>query len=201
MYPPHQVPDGSHYTYVFYDPTTSRFKIGESRNPIARRKKVAWEVLSWHLRRKLKEYHRWTFQNYYACIHVEQAFISLLKTSGFSPVRRPDWFEIDRATMDAAILCIDKLAKSITEWEKQNASTECVCYSGKPYGDYLHDTDGITRGVVIENDDGSIDHIEPDLPKAIADKKHFYQMTRKKPPDGLLRLIAAMDANPGKLSS
>jgi hypothetical protein len=195
MYAPHQVSNGPHHTYVFHDPTTSRFKIGESRNPIARRKTVAREVLSWHLRPGLKEYHRWTFQNYYACIHVEQAFVSLLKTFGFSPVRRPDWFEIDRATMDAAILCVDKLAKSIIEWERQNTFPDCICYSGKPYGDYLDDTDRVTMGTIFENDDGSIDYIEPDLPKAIAQKKLLYQSSGRQMPNGLLRLIKAMDAS------
>ena len=196
MYAPHQVPTGPHHTYVFHDPTTSRFKIGESRNPIARRKIVAREVLSWHLRNKLKEYHRWTFQSYYACFYVEQALIELLKTSGFSSVRRPDWFEVDQATMDAAILCIGQLAKPIIEWEQQNASTECLCHPGKPYGDYLWDTAHVTMGFVFENDDGSLDYIEPDLPKAIAQKKLSYKSSGKQMPNGLLRLIEAMDASP-----
>lgn len=196
MYAPHQVPDGPHHTYVFHDPTTFRFKIGESRSPIIRRKAVARGILPWHLRTELKEYHRWTFQNYYACIHVEQAFINLLKTFGFPPVRGPDWFEIDRATMDAAILCVDQLAKSIIEWEKQNTFTECICYSGKPYGDYLNDTDYVTMGCVFENENGSIDYIQPDLREAISDKKRWYQMNGRKMPGGLSRLIAAMDRKP-----
>jgi len=97
--------------------------------------------------------------------------------------------------MDAAILCVDQLAKAIVEWEEQNASTECVCYSGKPYGDYIHDTDRVTMGHVFENDDGSIEYMEPDFSKAIAHRKRWYQTSRKKMPSGLLTLIAAMDAN------
>jgi len=193
VYAPHRVPQGPHHTYVFHDLTTSRFKIGESRDPFSHRKVVAREVLTWHLRNQLKEYHRWTFQSYYACFHVEQAFIKLLKTSGFSPVRRPDWFEIDRETMDAAIVCIDRLAKVIIEWETQNASAECTCHSGKPYGDYLRDTDHVTMGHVFENEDGSIEYVEPDLAKAIADRKDLYKQSKRKMPDGLSQMIALIE--------
>jgi hypothetical protein len=154
-------------------------------------------VLSWHLRPTLKEYHHWTFQNYYAGIHVEQATINLLKLHGFSPVIKPDWFEIDGATMDAAITVIDGLAKSIIGWEDRNGGTECnAMYRGNPYGDYVHDTDFVTMGDIWESDDGRIEYAEPDLRKAIAYKKRLYQTSRKKMPDGLARLIAENEASP-----
>lgn len=171
MYAPHQVPDGPHHVYVFYDKTKSRFKIGETRRPNGRLKDAARKVLSWHLRPTLKEYHRWSFQNYYAGIHVEQATINLLKLHGFSPVIEPDWFKIDEATMDAAIAVIDDLAKSVIRWEERNGSNDCVAiYEGNPYGDYVHHTGGVTMGKIWEGNDGCIMYEKPDLRKAVAHK-------------------------------
>lgn len=193
MYPPNSVPQGPHHVYIFQDQTRPWFKIGESRRPYDRRKEVTWKVHGGNSLDKLKEYRRWTFQNYYAGIHVEQAAMGLLKNLGLSPVRKPDWFEIDCATMDAVILSIDELARSIILWEQRNASIECVCYSGKPYGDYLHDTDFVTLGEVWEKDDGRVEIIEVPLARRLAEKKRHYEYSRRKMPNGLAQLIAAMD--------
>jgi len=196
VYQPDHVPKGPHHVYVFYDKTESRFKIGETRRLAARRTDAARDVLSWHERPTLKIYRHWTFQNYYAGIHVEQASMNLLKLHGFSPVIKPDWFKIDRATMDAAITVIDDLAKVILDWEERSGGIECSPFQPeKPYTRYVHDTDWVTLGFVLENKDGSIDYTEPDVREAIARKKHYYEKWKKKMPDALARFIAEYEAS------
>lgn len=186
MYVPSAVPKGPHYLYIFQHKVRPWFKIGESRDPDFRRRSLGRKLRS-------KEYRKWTFENYYGCFYVEQAAIGVLKMFGFTRVHSADWFEIDQPTMDAAIVSIDELARSINVWEQRNASTDCVCYSGKPYGDYLLDTDHVTLGHVYEGVDGRVELIEVDLKEALARKKHWYEKYKRKMPEGLARLIAATD--------
>jgi hypothetical protein len=196
MYAPHQVPEGPHYVYILHDQTRSWFKIGETRDVEDRRKIVTWQVLGGNSLHRLKVYRTWIFQNYYAAIHVEQAAMGLMKNIGLSPVRRPDWFELDCTTMDAAIVSIDELAKSIDFWEKRNASLECsACDEGEPYGDYIWDTDWVTFEHLFEEDDGRITRIEIPMEQRLAEKKTLYERWRKKMPRGLAELVAQMEAS------
>lgn len=197
MYAPHLVPEGPHHVYIFHDPTRSRFKVGESRDPIARRRTVAREVLSWSERPKLSEYRRWTFENYYAGIHVEQAAMSLLKQLGFSPVREPDWFEVDQPTMDAVILSIDELANAINQWQKINSFPETDARrKDKPYGQYLSYNDYLPLQHWWEPREAGEKFVPIDtLEERAASKKRLYKNTFRKMPEKLAALIEAIEIN------
>lgn len=194
MYAPHQVPEGPHHVYIFRDQTKPWFKIGETRDLEGRRRDVTWRIYGANSLDRLTVYRSWSFQNYYAGIHVEQATIGLLKNIGLSPARNPDWFEVDLATIDAAIVSIDELARAINVWEQRNASTECsACLPGKPYGDHVWDTDWVTVESWYEEDDGRLTHIDVPLSRRLAQKKRSYEERKRKMPQGLAQLIAQME--------
>jgi hypothetical protein len=198
MYNPNSVPDGPHYFYIFQDQTKPWFKLGISRNPDFRRKKLCWEIYGRHSLGNIVKYRSWAFRNYFGSLYVEQAAIGMMKNFGFVEVRTPDWFEVDQQTMDALIVSIGELAEAITNWEDMNAATECdACREEKPYGAYLYDSRFLPLDQWYEVAPGRWEPSGTTLEQRVAHELKTYERRNKKIPEGVARLIATI--NPDKI--
>jgi hypothetical protein len=188
------VPEGPHYVYIFQHRTKPWFKIGESRNPISRRKNLGSFLRS-------NEYRKWKFEDYFACFYVEQAAIRMMRNFGFVPVRSPDWFEVNQPTMDAIIISIDELTKSISDWEEMNASADCdAARQEKPYGAYLFDTMFVPLDHWYEVSPGCWEPSGTTLEERLNHELKWREKRKAKIPEGLARLAATVWPNE-KISS
>lgn len=135
----------------------------------------------------------WRFEKHYRCLYVEQAAIGMMKSSGFDPVRSPDWFELDQPTTDAIIASIDEYAKSITDWEGMNASAEygAICRE-KPYGAYLYDTMFVPLDSWYEVAPGRWGSSGTSLEQRLAHELQCRERRKLRIPDGLSRLAASI---------
>lgn len=183
MYVPGSVPKGPHHLYIFQHETKPWFKIGESRDPDFRRRKLGRKLRS-------KEYRRWAFENYYGCFYVEQAAIGMMKSFGLARVRSADWYELDQLTMDAIIVSIDELANSIIAWEEMNASAECEARrKEKPYGAYLIRTRYLPFQHYFESESEPWEPFDT-LEERIDRELKFWKRRKKEIPEEVVQFIA-----------
>jgi hypothetical protein len=114
----------------------------------------------------------------------------MMKSFEFPKVYSADWFEVDQPTMDAIIVGIDELVKSIIAWEEMNVTPGCNAWrKEKPYGAYLTHTGYLPFEHWIENDSGGWETMDT-LEARIDHELKMQKYRKKKLPEGAIQLIA-----------